>query len=268
MITRRISLTTTAISIIGTAAGFPAGAQQPLATKSATAITQVFGDGVKLIAVAVEYAQAIQDTGISSSSFRVDGRTVTAAFPSASTYPADRSASGRFVIVTLSLDDPNASLAQKIDGPKASGPPKGPGPGGPGKAGDISVSDTVYRQPEAVIAQAEPLRTIDGIFIPKSSISLRTTAVRNLVVDDFRQLEFKDARTGRSLAYNLFVPKGYDAARSYPLVVFMHDAGATSNETKTTLFQGLGAVTWANPADQIARPAFVLAPQYGDHRGR
>jgi predicted peptidase len=44
----------------------------------------------------------------------------------------------------------------------------------------------------------------------------------------------------------------------------MHDAGATSDIPRSTLFQGLGAVCWASPADQAARPAFVLAPQYGE----
>ncbi|MBY2988625.1 hypothetical protein [Rhizobium leguminosarum] len=93
---------------------------------------------------------------------------------------------------------------------------------------------------------------------------MRRTTVRNLVVDEFRQREFMDPRTRRTLPYNLFVPRDYDPARSYPLVLFMHGAGATSTETEATLFQGLGAVAWASPADQIARPAFVFAPQYGE----
>ena len=66
------------------------------------------------------------------------------------------------------------------------------------------------------------------------------------------------------LRYNLFVPKGYDARRSYPLVLFMHDAGATSEVTRTTLLQGLGAIAWASPEDQAKRPCFVLAPQYAE----
>jgi predicted peptidase len=91
---------------------------------------------------------------------------------------------------------------------------------------------------------------------------LATTAVKNLIVDDFRQLEFRDPRTGDTLNYNLFVPKNYDPRKSYPLVLFMHDAGSTSKLTRTTLLQGLGAISWASPADQSKRPCFVLAPQY------
>ncbi|MDB5784712.1 hypothetical protein [Caballeronia mineralivorans] len=66
------------------------------------------------------------------------------------------------------------------------------------------------------------------------------------------------------LRYNLFAPKDYDASKSYPLVLFMHDAGATSDVTRTTLFQGLGAILWASPQDQATRPCFVLAPQYAE----
>jgi predicted peptidase len=264
MKTRRDFLMTTAMGMIGTTAGFSAKAQQPPAAKSATAVTQLFGDGVKLIAVAVEYAQAINGKGLSTLTFRVDGRTVTEAFPSASSDPADRSSAGPFVIVTLSPDDANAALAEKIGDQNASGPRKGAGPGGPGKAGDISISDTVYRHPTAVITQVEPVRTTEGSVIPTGTVALQTTTVRNLVVDDFRQFEFKDPRTGQTLPYNLFVPKDYDPARSYPLVLFMHDAGATSTEATTTLLQGLGAVAWASPADQAVRSAFVLAPQYGE----
>jgi predicted peptidase len=47
-----------------------------------------------------------------------------------------------------------------------------------------------------------------------------------------------------------------------PLVLFMHDAGATSIIVDTTLVQGLGAISWASPADQARHPAIVLAPQY------
>ena len=46
------------------------------------------------------------------------------------------------------------------------------------------------------------------------------------------------------------------------MVVFMHDAGAVSSETKYTLSQGNGATVWASPEWQEKHPSFVLAPQY------
>ena len=81
-------------------------------------------------------------------------------------------------------------------------------------------------------------------------------------VDSFRQFEFADPDTGITLKYNLFVPKDYDADTPYPLVLFIHDAGATSTDTRTTLTQGMGAVIWATPSEQAKHACFVLARQY------
>ncbi|WP_074269293.1 peptidase [Paraburkholderia phenazinium] len=224
--------------------------------KRATAITQVFGDGIRLSAVAVEYDTPVKGADLSAADFRVEGRTVTGVFTSTSADPADRAETGRFVIVTLSPDDTNATLAEKVQGQGVMPPPiggsgGGPGGGGPGKAGDIPHYDTVYKRAEA------------SIMMPGGR-TLATTKVKNLIVDDFRQREFHDPKTGKMLRYNLFVPKDYDASKSYPLVLFMHDAGATSDVTRTTLFQGLGAISWASPEDQATRPCFVLAPQFAE----
>lgn len=231
--------------------------------RSATAVTRVFGDGIRLIAVAVEYDTPIKTVNLTSASFQVTGRTVTGAFTSASSDPAGRAAAGRFVIVTLSAADPGALLAQRVQ-PKradAGSEDRGPGSAGGPPAGG---SDTVYKPAEASIVQAAALVAVDGGTVAPSAQSLPTAQVRNLVVDDFRQLEFRDPKTGDTLNYNLFTPKDYQPGKSYPLVLFMHDAGATSDVARTTLLQGLGAVAWAAPSDQAARPCFVLAPQYSD----
>ncbi len=84
----------------------------------------------------------------------------------------------------------------------------------------------------------------------------------NLAVDAFQQFEFTDPNTGITLKYNLFIPKNYDAYKSYPLVLFIHDGGVVSNDPRTTLIQGLGGVIWATPSEQVKHECFVLAPQY------
>lgn len=91
---------------------------------------------------------------------------------------------------------------------------------------------------------------------------MATGRERNPVVDAFQQFEFTDPDTGIALKYNLFIPKNYDASRSYPLVLFIHDAGATSTDPQKTLTQGLGAVVWATPSEQAKHECFVLAPQF------
>ena len=226
---------------------------------SATAITQVFGDGQKLTAVALEYDRPIDGSKLSTSTFRVEDRTVVGIHASQSAAPAKPAAAGRYVIVELSLDDPAASL--RIGGPGPHGPP---GPRGPDVGPPQFGPRQVYREAAASVIQSGPVTTVDGAIYAPSGAATATTDVSNLIVDEFRLLEFTDPKTGRTLKYNLFVPRGYDSRRSYPLVLFIHDAGTLSHDPSTTLKQGLGAVIWASPEDQAKHPAFVLAPQYVD----
>jgi predicted peptidase len=230
--------------VAGAAIGLPA-AWAADRIRGATAITEVFGDGIRLTAVALEYDAIVDGSKLTAADFRVDGRTVTEVFASASADPADRAATGRYVIVALSPDDAAAPL-RKLEPPQGDAgqpggdPADGPPAGGP-KVIDLPATATVT---------------------PAGAGAVTTTAVKNLIVDDFRQLEFIDDNTGDRLKYNLFVPRDYDPKKSYPLVLFMHDAGATSDDPLTTLRQGLGAVVWASREDQARHPAFVLAPQY------
>lgn len=233
---------------------------QSVSAQRATAITQVFGDGLRFVAVAITYSGIIPAEALSSKDFSVPGRTIVDVFPSSSADPADRAEEGAVVIVALSANDADAGLA--VQAPREEHKDGGPGRrGGPGNAGDPLTSDTSWAEPQTTVAQSE-FPITDGQTAPAAEIA--TSDVRNLIVDDFKQLEYTDPETGDRLAYNLFVPKDYDPSRSYPLVNFMHDAGATSTEARTTLLQGLGAICWASPQDQVKRPCFVLAPQYAE----
>jgi predicted peptidase len=206
--------------------------------KSATAITQVFGDGQKLTAVAVEFDHDIDGSTLSSSSFSVSGRTITKVYANTTATTADSGRNGKYVIVELALDDPTAAL-YAVTGPTAT-----------------------KREAKASLTQTGTVTTTDGTKYAASTQAIATGNVSNLVVDDFKQFEYKDSTTGETLKYNLFIPKNYDKSKPYPLVLFMHDAGATSTVTTTTLIQGLGAVSWASPSDQAKHESFVLAPQY------
>lgn len=78
----------------------------------------------------------------------------------------------------------------------------------------------------------------------------------------FKQFNYYDQETGKSVKYNLFIPESYDPNKKYPLVLFIHDAGVVGHDTRNTLLQGLGAIVWALPSEQIKRECFVLAPQF------
>ncbi|NVO24320.1 prolyl oligopeptidase family serine peptidase [Donghicola mangrovi] len=246
MITRRtfiLGLTTLGALASISAPVFAAAGQ----VQSATAITQVFGDGQRFVAVALTYDADIAAADLDAAAFAVEGRTIVDVYPATSTNPADRADTGRYVIVALSPDDADATLAIQPERQEMSGR----GPGGMGKIGTRSITDVTWATPEATVT------TPDGQ-------SVATSAVRNLIVEDFQQLVWQDPETGDTLPYNLFVPRDYDPAKSYPLVNFMHDAGASSDNTLHTLLQGLGAICWASPEDQAKRPCFVLAPQFSE----
>lgn len=244
--------------------GVPALGQDGTARmRQVTAITQVFGDGIRLTAAAVEYTADIDGTALQGAAFEVAGRRITQAYASTAADPAQRARAGRFVILALSPDDADAILAEHVQ-PQRGADPQAAGAGGPGPLGGPPVggSDTLYRSASVQVAQVAPILAGDGSTILPDGKTLTSSAVVNLVVDDFRQLEFHDPATGDTLRYNLFIPRDHEAGKACPLVLFMHDAGATSEITRTTLLQGCGAVVWASPEEQAKRPCFVLAPQY------
>jgi hypothetical protein len=92
-------------------------------------------------------------------------------------------------------------------------------------------------------------------------------AVKNLIVDDFQQLEFNDPETGKLLRYNLFVPKNYDPAQSYPWCCLC-TCGRDQRRDTDDAFPGLGRNLLASPEDQAMRPAFVGRRNRRDHRRR
>ena len=240
--------------------------------KSATAITKVYGDGQKFIAVAVEYDTEIDTSKLSVSSFKVEGRTVTKVYANSRAAMADRGTDGKYVIVELSPDDDSALLwggvgsggggAPGTAQPSASTAPTSspyviPGP----QVGSTGGPATI-KAAKGTVTQAGTVTTTGGTGYAAGDTKVSTGRTVNLIVDDFEQFTYKDSKTGRSLPYNLYIPKDYDRSKSYPLVLFMHDASLITTTVRATLVQGLGAVCWAAPEDQAKRPAFVLAPQY------
>ena len=112
------------------------------------------------------------------------------------------------------------------------------------------------------ITQKEDILFTNGKKLEKSIAILENNKTRNLIVENFKQFVYKDPKTGTSVKYNLYIPKNYDKNKKYPLVLFMHDKGVLSEDTKTALFQGNGATSFAAPEEQAKHEAFVLAPQY------
>lgn len=248
MISRRDLLLSTVV--LGLAAG-PSLAQEGSGTggpppppenavmTAAIAVTRVFGDGQRLVAVALAFDRPIRTASVTAGAFSVEGRRIDRAYAGTTAEPAAEGRDGPFVILELSPDDAAAPL-WLVNGPRAE-----------------------RRLPRALVQlTGASLVAVEGSAVLPMAEAVDCAVIRNLVVDDFVQGRFEDAQTGLGLGYNLFVPRDYDPAQSYPLVLFMHDAGVTGPVVDTTLVQGLGAVAFATPDDQRRHPAFVLAPQY------
>ena len=263
MISRRIFLT---LPLLGTASQILIMAPSVLAAEGAqggptvTVLTKVTGSGEILAGLALAYDQPVASAKLKTADFAVANRHITKVYANSVADFASKGTDGRFVIIELSATDPAASLygleKPKGEPPKAAGakPPNGPPPGGMPK---------ILRTPaSAVVTQTQPINGADGKSIPSTKAAMMASGTKRLVVDDFQQRSFTHAESGVVLKYNLFVPKMLEANKKYPLVNFMHDAGATSDVADTTLVQGLGAISFANPVDQAKHPAFVLAPQF------
>ena len=81
-------------------------------------------------------------------------------------------------------------------------------------------------------------------------------------VPQFKEFEYTDAQTGKTIKYNLFTPKNIDTSKTYPLVLFMADASTPGTDVTRPLTQGYGALVWVTEEWQAEHPCFVLVPQY------
>jgi predicted peptidase len=251
--------------------------------KNATAIGEVFGDGERITAVILEYDHEVDNAKLLAQEFSVKERNIVKVYANTNEAKAEHGANGRFVVIELNPEDKASRIIPGFSGfggPGGQGGPDGPsGPGGPGGPGGPSAGTNGAnangrplmgtrmgmgggRNPvKATVTQVGDLVAVNGEKIPADHNAFETTKAKNLIVDDFQQLVFKDPENGNVVKYNLYVPRNYDKTKSYPMVLFMHDAGVDSEEHDRTLVQGLGAVVWARPEDQAKHPSFVLAPQ-------
>lgn len=100
-----------------------------------------------------------------------------------------------------------------------------------------------------------------GPVIDKSGDAVLQAMIRT-EVPEFRQFEYTDAPTGKTLKYSLFTPEKIQPGKKYPLVLFMADASTPGTDVTRPLTQGYGALVWATADWQALHPCYVLVPQY------
>lgn len=122
---------------------------------------------------------------------------------------------------------------------------------------EISSSETAAK--ESVSAAESTEETTEES--TEEVIRQENTAVYSEAESLFMQEIYTDSTKNLSLPYNIFVPENYESGKSYPLVVFLSDAGIGSDDPRDILYRE-GALVWAAPEEQEIRECFVLAPHY------
>lgn len=237
-----------------------AEAASPVGIRDVEAVTEVYGDGENLSAVVLSYEKPVKAASVSLKDFTVPDRTIQRAYVSTVAEKGEQeAAAGPYVILELV---PLPMVEQGMEAHSAEDRKEKEAKGFHGPVLGSSGYPHPLKTFSAWVRQKGKVKAVDGtVFGPSATLSSSHT--RQLLIENFVQDTYVDPQQdGAKLQYNLFVPKQYDPQQSYPLVLFMHDAGAVSPEVKATLCQGRGAVVWTTPEWQAKHPCFVLAPQY------
>ena len=249
---------------------------------SVTALARVFPEGQRTVAFALEYdcpldgefnveAFSIVDRSLEPE-LPASQRNILRAYSSSSPVCGAEHVPGRFVILETDPvqkesfaimnytyeGKPNpfapGPMGYQKPGEKPPEPPKGP-PKAPGGPDPKKMGYTGPKQLKADVRQLVPIPAADGQTVPPCECVCE--AVRCPEAERFRLGRYKD------MPYNLYIPEGYDAERSYPLVLFIPDAAGRGTDPRVPLLQGIGGVVWASPEDQAKHPCFVVCPAFG-----
>ncbi|MCX6927363.1 MAG: DUF4038 domain-containing protein, partial [Verrucomicrobia bacterium] len=83
-------------------------------------------------------------------------------------------------------------------------------------------------------------------------------------LDDFIASTYDDGK-GHTLPYRLFIPSGYDESKRYPLILYLHGAGARGTDNLKQMTDVPRFLVFAEPGIQQKWPCFILAPQCPDN---
>lgn len=225
---------------------------------------KIFGDGAKAVRVVLKYDAKVRQSSLRKETYSIEGKQIKQIYVSKSAEERISSKDGHFVIIELEAktDIKDKPRPPMTEAQKAQRAERDKQMGGPGLKAGWSTGGGDLLGDSVVLRQTLAIKTSTGQTYPAESQSYVGRDVHYLVADDFSQHEFRSPYTGAILPYNLYLPKGYDPTKKYPLVLFIHDAGVASGPVKSTLLQGRGAVTWAEESFQSENPCIVVAPQY------
>lgn len=255
-----------------------------------TTITEVFGDGQKASAVALEYPGEVDTTSLSVDDFEIENQTITDVYTNSEAALTDKNVSGNYVILKFAYENTktadsmgggqirdggqkkdesqNSDSNQEygndqkrenggtVDGGKLRGDAGADGGQGHNmdsqSESDLSVS----------VVQKGEIKGTDGTVYKGSDTEVESSAQIDLVVQDFQLLEYTDSDLDCTIPYSIYLPDNYDESKKYPLLFFVADASANGDNPTRNLTQGNGATIWATPEEQAKHECIVVSPQY------
>lgn len=207
---------------------------------SMTVVTSAYGSGQRISSVAIEYSEKVTRGNLDERFYSVTGYEITSLCVS-DRVRGEPVWEGCFVQLLLDGDREALSIC--------------------GHTGRGPASRAYIKNPVLEITQKQTISTLAGN--PVEGFTGKTTSVDLGIADRFSVFTFT-AKNGKQLTYNLYIPEHMVAGQEYPVVLFMHDLGSCSPDSKTTLLQGTGATVWAIESYYNRRPCFVVAPRYCD----
>lgn len=196
-----------------------------------TTTADFFGDGEKVTSAIITYKKKIAPDSVSADDYTVEGKTIQSV-----------AVDGKKV--TLFFDCSNIWEKEFDSGIKAE-------------------RDLNNRIPlDVKVTQTGEVTSEDGATIYEAGTAVASANVS--VPKEFKIFDEKiwnDNKTDVEIRYSLYIPENY-GGKNYPLVVFIPDASANTNVSKTVLTQGNGGIIWARPEEQAKHEAIVLAIQY------
>ncbi|MEE6067318.1 phospholipase, partial [Avibacterium paragallinarum] len=245
---------------------------QPLAKPIAiTFLGEITEQGQKISGVALEYEDNILSGSNLRSLYQVQTaldqqtpipRTVLKAYVNALPEKSPQGKAGRFVVLELDTQDPNAtpySLREENTQPMTF------------QAKDqngkrITVEKVqrskvpVYYNDRLVytVKQNGLLKLTNGktLAANQSQQAVWQSAIRTPLLDDFTAEKWQGQPAENQLAYRFYRPH-LTPQRTYPLTVFLHGSGQVGSDNLAHLLSSKGAI-----ATLAYEAGFVLAPQY------
>lgn len=237
--------------------------------QSITPITEVYTYGQRVSAVAVEYSANVDPASVDLKSFTVSDtvynfrfnpiddlskmadRTITNVYTNSRAHPRNdkQSVTGRYVIVELDPADTGGWTVIVSKCP--------------------TFLCTVKVNPDlpTTLTQRKPVRALGGggpVLAPGTPNRVRsmTNEPVNLLVDEFSYDAFLSG--GMVLPYHYHLPKNYDPAKKYPLMVVLpgHGMGWDGVNTGVQIAADIPAVAWLQRKwTGSDEDVIVLAPQ-------